>query len=361
MSKVKIFLLIIIVLVLSLTAQALFGGWVSARLSTWPPLRQFNLFNPQAPIVITNKEVVRTSDTQDSIDAVNRAKSRLSTVVLLQNDRLIPAGTAVNVTADGWFVTAQAAFSVKGSTYFVVMNNGQTLPITTLYADLGSKLMFFKANVNSISVAPFADSEGVLPGQKIVALSGGLTSFTLSFLETWVSRTQNDNQQIFSSDHPARSFAIQNVGPLAAGEALVTLDGEIAGLWDGSAIVSANVIKAAVDLFFSNDNKINRPVLGFYYRSITRAESSALNIPQGAVITKPDPATAAIVENSPADVAGLQEGDYILQVKGTKIEENTPLEEILEKIKPGDLTAFTLVRNKQTLIVNLTAAETKTQ
>ncbi len=359
MGKFKTFLLIIFIVILSLAAEILFGGWISARLATWPAIRRFNLYNPRAPIVITNTEVVRTSDTEDAIDAVNKGKSRLSAVAMLQNNRLTVTGSAINATADGYFVTSQAVFAVKGAAYFVVLNSGQSVPITALYVDPGTNLMFFKANVNSVTVAPFAGSRNLVPGQKVVVLENGLSSFTARFAETWVSRAQSDNLQVLSSDRPARSFGIQNVGALTPGQAVLTLDGEVAGLWDGSALVSSDALKADIDSFFSNGNAIRRPVFGFSYRAVTKAESSTLNVPQGAVIAKADVATPAVVANSPAAAAGLQEGDYIVQINDTKIIEGVLVEEVLARIKPGDLVALTVVRNKQTLILNLTAGEIK--
>lgn len=360
MGKGKFLLLVILIVAFTLVVQVLFGGWLSARLSTWPPLRRFNLFHPQAPIVITNKEVVRTSDTQDAIDAANKAKSRLSAVAMLANNKLTVVGTAINATGDGYFVTVQLTFGVKGAAYFVVLNNGQSLPITALYADPQSNLMFFRANGSSVSVAPFADSEGLQPGQKLVLATGSLTSFTIGFRESWVMATQNDNSgKIFNSDKPGRTFGLQAVGALASGETVVTLDGEVAGIWDGTNLISANVIKAAVNLYFGNNEKIRRPVFGFNYRTVTRAESGTLNVPQGALVTKPDAVTPAVAAGSPAAGAGLQDGDYIIQINDNKIDESAQLEQVLEKIRPGDLAAFTVVRNKQTLILNVTVAEPK--
>jgi S1-C subfamily serine protease len=360
MSKGKVLVLILFIAALTLVAQVLFGGWLSARLSTWPPLRRFNLFQPQAPIVITNKEVVRTSDTQDAIDATNKVKSRLSAVAMLLNNKLTVVGTAINATGDGYFVTAQNVFATKGAAYFVVLNSGQSLPVTALYADPQTNLMFFRANASSVSVAGFADSEGLQPGQKLVLATGSLTSFTLGFRESWVTALQNDNVgKVFNSDRPSRTFGVQSVGTLAPGETIATLDGEVAGLWDGSSVVSANVIKAAMNLYFSNNQKIVRPVFGFSYRAVTRAESSTLNVPQGALVVKPDATAPAVTAGSPAATAGLQEGDYIIQANDTKVDESNQLEEVLEKIKTGDLVSLTVVRNKQTLILNLTAGEAK--
>lgn len=358
MSKTRYIVLILVAVVAALAIEVLFGGWMSARLSTWPPLRKFNLFNPQAPIVINNREIIRQSDTQDAIDAANRAKSRLSAVAMLQGNRLVVTGTAVNLTADGYFVTAASSFALRGGTYYVVLNNGEPLPISGLFADPGTNLMFFNVTAASVPVTDFADSEGLLLGQKLVFLSSSLNAFTTSFKQSWVSTIQNNTGgRIFSSDRPGRSFGAQGAGSLMPGEAAVTLDGEVAGLWDGSTFVSSNVIRRTMDLLFANNKQVIRPTFGFYYRSITRAESSALSVPQGALVTKPDTTVPAVVANGPAATAGLREGDYIIQIGNTKIEENTLVEEVLERIRVGDTVPLTIVRDRQTMIINVKVGE----
>lgn len=362
MSKSRFFSTVIVAVILAVVVEILFGGWISARLATWPPLRRLNIYNPQAPIVVTNREIIRTSDSQDAVEAANGAKSRLSAVAMLQGNRLVVTGTAINLAADGYFVTAQSAFALKGATYFAVLNSGQSIPISGLFADPASNLMFFRLAANSVNVADFADSKGFLPGQKLVFLTAPLTSFSSGFKQSWVSTTQiNTGGRVLSADRPSRSFGAQGAGTLLPGEVAITLDSEVAGLWDGSTFISANVLKHAVDLFFANNNQVRRPLFGFYYRMVTRAESTALNVPQGGLITKPDTTVSAVTPGSPAAAAGLQEGDYVVQIGDTKIDEGTFVEEALERVKPGDVVQFTIVRNKQSLILNLTAAELKAQ
>jgi S1-C subfamily serine protease len=358
MNKKQFFATVFLSVILAVFLQIAFGGYLSARLSTWPVLRGFNLFNPQAPIVITNKEVVRVSDTQDAIDAVNRAKSRLSAVAVLQNNQLTVTGGAANLTSDGYFVSAQAAFNVKGATYFVILNDGQSLPIQSLHLDPATNLVVFKAAANGIGVASLVESKNLVPGQKVVLLSSGLTNFTAKFAQSHVSSSQNDNARVFFSDRVTRNYGVQTTSSLIPGGAIVTLDGAVAGLWDGGAVIASDAIKVASDNFLAN-KVIRRPSFGFYYRTVTLAESNTLNVPQGFVVTKPDTSTAAIVAGSPAAVAGLQEGDYIIQVNEAKLDGSTSLEEYLEKVKPGDVVSLTLARNRQTLILNVTAGELK--
>jgi S1-C subfamily serine protease len=355
--KLKFIIAILIAVILSLLLMVLFGGYLSARLATLPIVRRFDLFKPQAPIVVTNRQEVRVNEGQDAIDAINRAKNRLSNIAVLQDGTLTVVGGAVNLTNDGYFVTASSAFPIRGGTYFVTLNSGQVAPIRQLFIDPSTNLVIFKADLTGVTVAAFANAKGLVAGEKILLMTSGRIGFTAQALHSSVIKTQTDTSQIYSSDRLTRGFIHQNVGSLIPGQASVTLTGDVAGLWDGASLVSADVIKTTTDVFFNNLNTIRRPVFGFTYRMVSGAESNVLNIPQGALIVRPDATTSAVVAGSPAAAAGLQEGDVIIQFNGTKVDEGLVLEELLERVRPAERVNLTVVREKKQVNLTLTAGE----
>ncbi len=355
MSKSRLVFVVIFTIVVAVLVEVLFGNYLAARLATWPVVRRFDIFKPQAPIVVTNKEVVRVSDTQDTVDAVGKVKSRLASVAILQNGQLVVTGSAVALTGDGYLLSTDATFNIKGVAYFAVLNNGQSYPITALYSDPATTMVIFKINASGLNVSSFANSARIAPGQKLAMLANSATSFDARFSQTYVTASQGDTQRVFFSDQPSRSFGLQGVGSLAPGEVVITMDGEIAGMWDGATVMSSDVIRTATTNFFNNPTKFSRPVFGFYYRKVTAGESNTLSIPQGALVTKPDAATPAVVAGSPAATAGLQEGDIVIQLNDTKVDETVMLEELLEKTKPGDQVALTVVRNKKQVSVVILA------
>src|SRR5438128_2388848 len=98
MTTRRSILIIIIAAVLALVLQVLLGTFLSAKLSTWPVLRRVKFLNPQAPIVINNREVVRVSDSGDLVDVVNKIKPKISTLIAVQNNTPTAVGTAVDIT-----------------------------------------------------------------------------------------------------------------------------------------------------------------------------------------------------------------------------------------------------------------------
>ncbi len=357
--KKQFTLILILVIVVSFLAQLLFGPYISARLATWPQLQRLGIIRPQAPIVITNQETVRVSDSQDAADAVSRAKSRLASISVLQNGTLVRTGGAVSLTSDGLFLTVAGAFPIKGASYSIILNDGRVAPISALVSDPATSLVIITTSLGSVSVSPFATSRDLSAGQKIGFVTNGSASFNASFRQSYVVDTQIDNAGIYNADHPTRVFDVQPVGALTPGEAVIAMGGDVAGMWDGTKIISSDVIHATTDLYFGGNNKVNRPSWGFSYRPIMASESNAINIPQGARVTKPDVASPAVIIGSPAQVAGLQEGDIIIEANGVRIGENVGLEEQLQKFHSGDTVSFNVVRAGQTVSLKLTVGQLK--
>jgi S1-C subfamily serine protease len=358
MNRKNITFIVIGAVVLSLAAQLLFGSYLSARLSALPIMRRYNLFTPSAPIVINNTETVRVSDTGDALDALNRAKSRLATVFYSEGNNLIPTGNAINWTADGYFITAQSAFSALGKSYSVMLNGGQRYAIQQVWDDPASDLVMFKVSATNLPVVVLANSKNLQSGQKIIFASNSLRNFYARFAESHITQQQLDvPNQIFDANLPSRTFGAQNPGAIVPGEAIVTLDGDVAGLWDGKQVVPADRINNLANAFFGGNGKVLRPQYGFFYRMISSSESEALSLPQGALVTPRDATAPAIVPAGPAAKAGLQPGDVITQAGDSRVDENTILEEILERAKPGDQIRLTVVRNRNQITLTITPTE----
>ena len=101
---------------------------------------------------------------------------------------------------------------------------------------------------------------------------------------------------------------------------------------------------------------LQRPWMGLYYVPVNRsvADTNKLPIDYGAWINAPDDTTPAILSGSPADTAGLKDGDIITDVNGTRIDGTTSVDEVLSQFKPGDIVTLTVLRDGQTIQVPLT-------
>jgi putative serine protease PepD len=354
MSKKQAIGIIITAVLVGWLFNVFAGRILMAKVSTWPLLNKWKILSPQAPIVINNRETVRVSDSGDIAAAVSDIKSKISSVALVSGSSVTFSGSAVNLTSDGSFVTAAGSFKPKQiGIYYVMLNDGTFSKITQQTSDPATTLVFFKASLSGVPVANLAASADVKVGDKVLFAQDSLENFNIRALASSVSQTQSDTeQQVFQTDFPSRSFAAPADAVLAPGEAVVNTNGDIVGIWNGSVIISADVLKPALALYFNNAQNIIRPSFGFSYSIVTQSDSKLMSLPEGALVKEVDAV-------SPAHTAGLETGDIITAVDGQSINQDVLLEQILEQSKPQSQMALTVMRKNQTVNLNLIVGELK--
>ena len=100
-----------------------------------------------------------------------------------------------------------------------------------------------------------------------------------------------------------------------------------------------------------NDGIVRRGWLGVVIQTVTSEIAQALNLPQ-----KPDGQYGALVSdvqaNSPADVAGIQPGDLIVDFDGQTIGTVQDLSRLVKKTKPGSDVAINVVRGNESISLN---------
>ncbi len=353
MRKWQLLISIFVSVVLALAILIVFGNYLSARLGTLPVLRNWNLFNPRAPIVVTNRETVRVSDANDAIETTNAIKSKLSLVVYYDgsgaNSHVVLAGGAVNWTADGYFITSQSALAVPNKTYAVILSNGDIFPVKSSYEDTASNLVMLATDArNSSTVEPVQLSD-LRPGQKMLMVLNSMAANKTTFLESYLRTYPTDYFGAeFNSDRDQRVLNIQTVGTLAPGQAVISLDGKLAGMWDGNAVASSVALQQFANDFFKNNKQVLRPGFGFNFKQLSSPEARAVQLVAGSQVT-------SVVKGGPAASAGLQVGDIITSVNNKKLEDDTSLQSLLLAITPGDTVTFEVSRGGNTVPVVVTS------
>ena len=106
--------------------------------------------------------------------------------------------------------------------------------------------------------------------------------------------------------------------------------------------------------------KLARPWLGIRYQAIDPQVQKEHKLPvdHGAWIAGGTGANGqqapAIVPDSPAAKAGLKEGDVIVSLEGITIDQEHPLESMLVEFAPGRTVTIEVVRDGQTIKLQLT-------
>ncbi len=352
MRKYKIVIVILVASLIALAVQILFGNFLSARLATLPGLRNWNVFNPRAPIVVTNRETVRVSDANDAVETASAVKSKLSLVVYYDgtgsNAKVVLSGGAINWTADGYFVTSKSALPVPNKTYAVILNNGDIYPVKKAYPDTATNLVMLDTDANNLSTIEPVSGADLRPGEKILLILNAMAQNKSTFLESYMHAYSADvSGKEFNSDRDQRTISIQPVGVLAPGQAAIDLSGKLAGMWDGTDVLGADAIRLFANNFFRDNNQALRPSYGFSYKHLSVAEARALQLTPGAQIT-------SVVVGSPAAVGGLQKGDIITDISSETIDDDFLLVDALSNTPPNQPQVFQVQRNGQTITITIT-------
>jgi small GTP-binding protein len=103
--------------------------------------------------------------------------------------------------------------------------------------------------------------------------------------------------------------------------------------------------------------RISYPYMGVRYIILNKEISKArdIEVDYGALIVGDD--EPAVVDGSPAQRAGIKEGDVILEINGEKITEDNSLAKIISKYNPFELLNLKILRDGQEIYLNIILGE----
>lgn len=348
MSKKQIALLVLIIIIVVLAVDLLIGNYVSARLATTSWARKWGLFNPQAPIVVTNRETVRVNTNNDLVETAENAKTKTAALVFLDGSEMVVTGSAVNWTSDGCFVTSRAALATPGVAYAVVTATGDVYPVEAAYQDPASLLVVLQTSARDLTVFSPAESRDLRVGQQVVLIQNSLTPNQTRFHTGFIKRLSSDVSGVVSeSDLVARNYELTLFEGAPTGSAVLNLSGRLIGIWDGNVVVPADEVRELVNNLFANNRVFIRPNLGFSYQILNDVEARALQTVSGARVIQ-------IAAGGPAAQGGLRPGDVITEVDGQEIDADFNLDNWLRQTKPQQVVSMSVQRGTNTLSILVT-------
>jgi serine protease Do len=271
-------------------------------------------------------------------------------------------GSGFVVSSDGYIMTN--AHVVKDASEIVVkLTDRREYPAKVIGLDERTDVAVIKIDGKDLPVVRIGDPSKVKPGQWVVAI-GSPFGMENSVTAGIVSATLRDLQD---SEIPNYVPFIQTdvaVNPGNSGGPLFNLQGEVIGI--NSQIYSQSGgymgLSFAIPIDIANDVReqlvstghVTRSMIGVNIQAIDAklAEALGLERPRGALVS-------GVIENEPADKAGIHRGDIILSVDGRPVETSTALPAMISTIRPGTSTELELWSDKKLKKVTVRVVEMK--
>lgn len=264
-------------------------------------------------------------------------------------------GTGVVITSDGEILTN--AHVVDGATDVRVRFAGDTEPVVArvLAVDIGNDLALLKVNAADLVAATFAKPGSVRVGDQVVAigyalaLDGGpsVTTGIVSALKRTIFTESGALNRLIQTDAAISSG--NSGGPLA------NMRGEVIGI--NTAVARGDMNSAANNIGFAISVEETLAVL-----QQLREQAAGTSRTEGFLGVSLEPRTdggvgsiiATVQPGSPAEDAGINEGDIVLAVDGEPVNGQAGLVAAIRDRNPGDTISIDLVRDGERVTVTAT-------
>jgi S1-C subfamily serine protease len=271
-------------------------------------------------------------------------------------------GSGFIVSSDGLIITNKHVVSDTEVQYRVITKDDTTYDAAKIYRDPSNDLAIIKINPQSgktLSPVTLGDSDQIKVGQTAIAIGTALGEFrhtvtvgVISGMGRGITAGSPFEGFVERLDNVIQTDAAINPGN--SGGPLLNSSGQVIGV--NTAVSSnaenvgfaipINVVKDALSNFNATGH-FNRPYLGVRYRIVTRDLSVLNTIPEGAYILE-------VIENSPAQRAGLLAEDIVIEIDGQKISSETELGTIIGTRKVGDVISLRVWRNESEITLKAT-------
>jgi serine protease Do len=264
-------------------------------------------------------------------------------------------GSGFIISADGEIVTNHHVIDGADSV-LVKLSDGRELTATVVGSDPLTDIALLRVEADEdLPAIRFGASEAMRPGDEVFAVGNpfGLGGTVTSGIVSAISRDIHSGPYDDFIQTDAAINRGNSGGPLFNNEgevigmntAMFSPDGGSVGI--GFAVPSDLVETVVADL--ADDGTITRGWLGVQIRPMTEEVAGVLGYdsPRGAVID-------AVSEDSPADKAGLAEGDIILSFNGTEIEDLRDLTRAVAKTAPESTARVTVLHRGKEVVRKVT-------
>ena len=276
-------------------------------------------------------------------------------------------GSGVIASKDGYIITNNHVIQ-NADSISVRFINDEVKQAKVIGADPLTDIAVLKVDAENLPAVEFGNSDSLDVGESVLAIGSPLSA-NLDHTVTMgiVSATGRSNLNVIGQqgDRPGIENFIQTdaaINPGNSGGALINIDGKLVGI--NSAIASRsggfqgiglaipiNMAKNVMESLIEY-GEVKRGYLGVYFKAVNKniANIYGLERSQGVLISE-------VVNDSPAEKAGFQPDDIILEIDGKKVDNEQTLSTAIASKKPGDNVTVAILRNEERKKLTVTLGE----
>lgn len=312
-----------------------------------------------SPSVVAIGATQRLVNPFNPFSAPSQQQSTIGTGFIVSGERSSPSGKGV-------IVTNKHVVSDLGVDYSVVTKDGKKLSITKIYRDPSLDLAVIQVSGSNLKALDLGDSSKLKVGQSVIAIGNALGQFdntvttgVVSGLGRSINAGDPFGDQAETLDNLIQTDAAINPGN--SGGPLLNLSGQVIGVnvatTEGAQnigfAIPINQVKAVVNEF-STTGTVSRAFLGIRYTFVSRDQAMMYQLSVGAYIQD-------VVAGSPAEQAGIKQGDVITKIDNQAIDSQTKISGVVQNKKVGDKINLEVWTNGNTRNVTVTLSQSPNQ
>ncbi len=259
-------------------------------------------------------------------------------------------GSGVIVSPEGYILTSHHVVE-NADKIEVSLMDGRQATANLVGTDPETDLAVIQINLKQLPIITFSQPEQPLVGDIVLAIGNpfGVGQTVTMGIVSALGRNQvgiNTFENFIQTDAA--------INPGNSGGALVDLQGRLLGI--NSAIFSnsggslgigfaipAETAKDVLKQIVEN-GAVTRGYIGIEQHDINPELVKAFDLPRKSGVI-----VAGVIENSPADVAGLEVGDILIEFDGKAVQNTASLLDWVAKSIPGQSRKVIVLRDKKTL------------
>lgn len=260
-------------------------------------------------------------------------------------------GSGVIVSRDGYIVTNNHVINGAEKLTVVLNQQKKEFEAKVIGADPSTDLALIKIDAKDLPAISISNSDNLLVGDWVVAVGNPFN--LMSTVTAGIVSAKGRNINIVQNQFPIESFIQTDaaINPGNSGGALVNTNGELVGINTaiqsntgsytgyGFAIPSNIVNKIVKDLI--EFGEVKRAFAGLDVAEVSSEKADALKLTKDGVLV------TELLEDGPAQKAGLKTGDVVLKMDGKATTSKAVFDENLAYHRPGDEIKLTVWRDGQ--------------